>query len=74
MRDFNVYHKRWLKQSSNTTRTISEGTALSSCCNRLGLEQKVEKPTRVDKATSKKHLLDLVLTDLHNGVQYEVLP
>lgn len=72
--DLNVHHKRWLKFSSDKTPTTPEGTALSSCCNRLGLEQKVDKPTRRDKATGAEHLLDLVLTDLHDGVQCEVLP
>ena len=72
--DLNVHHKRWLKYSSEASPTTPEGTALSSCCNRLGLEQRVDKPTREDKTTGGNYLLDLVLTDLHEGLTCEVQP
>ncbi len=54
--DCNVHQRSWLRFSSQGN-TI-EGARLWAVCNDLGLQQKVNKPTRGD------NLLDLVLTDV----------
>ena len=63
--DLNVHHESWLRYSNSTT---AEGRALRDFCLRRGFEERVRKPTR------GKHLLDLVLTDLHTDVRCKVLP
>ena len=63
--DLNVHHVNWLKHSASVA---PEGRALFDFCCAAGLEERVKKPTR------GKHLLDLVLTELHTDVKCIVLP
>ena len=63
--DMNVHNQHWLEFSNGTT---PEGRALCNVCSRIGLTEKVRKPTRGE------YLLDLVLTDILSGVACKVLP
>ena len=61
----NVHNKFWLELSSGIT---PEGKELHSINSRMGLMEKVRKPTR------GAHLLDLFLTDIVSGITCRVLP
>ena len=63
--DMNVHQKKWLKFSSGGNTT--EGEALQSTCEELGLKQLVQDPTRGG------NLLDLVLSDIPDA-KCQVLP
>ena len=63
--DLNTHHKNWLQFSSTIT---PEGRDLYDFCTALGFEEKVKKPTH------ENHLLDVVLTDLHDEVECVVQP
>ena len=61
----NVHNKLWLQHSASNS---PEGRELFNVCCRLGLQEKVRKPTRGN------YLLDLLLTDIPAGVSCSVLP
>ena len=63
--DMNVHNKLWLQHSASNS---PEGRELFNVCCRLGLQEKVRKPTRGN------YLLDLLLTDIPTGVSCSVLP
>ena len=63
--DLNVHHLHWLKFSSHTS---PAGSGLFRFCAEHGFAQYVKKPTR------DKHLLDLVISDMHSYLKAEVLP
>ena len=63
--DMNVHNVLWLQHSSGNS---PEGKELFNVCSRLGLVEKVRKPTR------GLHLLDLFLTDIASGASCKVLP
>ncbi len=63
--DMNVHNEDWLTHSNGVS---PEGRELEAVCAAHGLQQLVTEPTRGD------YLLDLVLTDINQGLSCSVVP
>ena len=62
--DFNVHSRDWL----NSTKTTRAGEATEDICAVHGLVQHVKQPTR------GRNILDLIISDFHQGVRTNILP